>query len=487
MLLSLALPAQIQTAQAQTVQMGQGVTALQAAAQAQGQGAAVPPPEPRTPFLVFNLSAGLTYDDNPDLTRPANGAGGRLDTGFGLALNRKTALSTLNLSLDGALRFGAGKGTGQGAGGQNGLRDPALKLGYKADTGNSRVSLDLTDARSAVDLFEPGTLPDGTLSATDLVAATGTVTHQQTSLGFETGIRQSLGFDLSGQYDGRAYSDTTSTSVYDSHLRSGEAGLHWRIDPANTLSLTAHASGTDYSNLTATRQRSHDLSLSFDRLLRPDLTLQASLGQGQASSSTLGVVTERSSGLIGSLGLTQKQAGGSASVTLGVSRDALGTRNQLSFGRSLTLPTGTLAATAGVSARSGGKAQFIGSLAYAQTLALDSFNVSLSRQTGLSSTTTDQTSTVLGLDWQHKVTETSRLGLSANISSISGTGVAGSSRQTLSASWSWDLVADWQLKAGYQYRALDSTTTAGGAGSSAGKVTSNSVFLTLSRKLTLLP
>lgn len=469
---AMALPVLTQAVQAQTVpaQTVQAQTVQAQTAQTQTQR---PKPAPRTPLLVFNLSTGLTYDDNPNLNSAATEAGAQLETGLGLALNRKTALSALDLSLDGILRTGAGT---------DGLREPALKLGYKVDTGNSRVTLDLSDKRSPVDLFEPGTLPDGTLSATDLVAATGTVTQQQASFGLETGIKQSLGFDLSGRFNGRSYSDTTSTSVYDSYVRGGSAGMHWRIDEANTLSLTANASSTDYSNSSATRQRSHDLTLSYDRLLRPDLTLEASLGQSQASSSTLGVVNQRSAGLIGSLGLTQKQKSGSASVTLEVSRDALGVRNQLSLGRSLTLPTGSFTATAGVSARSGGDAQLIGSLAYVQTLAVDTFKVNLSRQTGLSSTTTDQTSTVFGLDWRHKVNETSSLGLSANISSIGGTGVSGSSRQSLSASWSHDLVRDWQLKAGYQYRTLDSTTTG-----VQGKVSSNSVFLTISRKLTLLP
>ncbi|MGV8988702.1 MAG: hypothetical protein ACOH2H_20755 [Cypionkella sp.] len=438
-----------------------------------GQGGTPPPPR-----LVFNLSSGLTYDDNPDLTKPASGAGSYLDTRLGLALNQTTRLSSFSLSLDGLLRAGGGGGGTA----SDGVREPAVKLGYKADTGNTQISLDLGDQRSAVDLFEPSTLPDGTLSATDLVAATGTVTHQQVGFSIKTGIEQPLSFDLSGNYDARLYSDTTSTSVYDSHVRSGAAGAHWRIDPISTLSLTAAASSTDYANTTATRQRSHDVSLGYDRELRPDLTLQVSLGQSTATANAAGVTAYRSSGVIGSLGLTQKQADGTMSVTLASSRDALGTRTQLNFGRSLVLPTGSLSVTAGVSGRDAAATQVVGNLAYARIMPVDTFNLNLSRQIGLNSSNVDQASTVLGMSWQHKVNTVSSLGLSLSLSATGGAGggtVDGAARGTLGATWSRDLARDWKLSAGYKFRSLDQ--------SSAANVVSNSVFLTISRKLTLLP
>ena len=441
-----------------------------------------PPREAAPPRLVFNLSSGLTYDDNPDLKNPASGAGTRLDTRLGLVLNQSTRISSFTLSLDGLLRAGSG-GTGSGGTGANanGFREPAVKLGYKADTGNTKVTVDLADQQSPVDVFKPVTLPDGSLSATDLAAATGTVTHQQAGFTVKTGVERPLGFDLSGNYDARLYSDANATTIYDSHVRSGQAALHWRLDGVSTVSLTANASATDYANTAATRQRSQDVSLGYDRLLRPDLTLQVSLGNSTASATSGGVTTKRSAGFTGSLGLVQKQAGGQASVTLASSRDALGPRTTLSFGRSLALPTGSFNATAGVSTRKGAAGQLVGSLAYTQVLPTDTLGLNLSRQIGLDASNNDQASTVVEMNWQHKVNAVSSLGLSLSVAATSGAGgagVASTSRQTLGATWSHDLAQDWQLSAGYQHRVLDQQ--------SAASITSNSVFMTISRKLTLL-
>ena len=78
------------------------------------------------------------------------------------------------------------------------------------------------------------------------------------------------------------------------------------------------------------------------------------------------------------------------------------------------------------------------------------------------------------------ITEQSRLGLSLDLADTGGgAGVAGSLRQTVTASYSQDLAADWQLTAGYQFRSLDTST--------ADRADANSVYLTISRKFTLRP
>jgi hypothetical protein len=192
-------------------------------------------------------------------------------------------------------------------------------------------------------------------------------------------------------------------------------------------------------------------------------------------------VTDQSRGLTGSLGLEQALPNGTASVTLASDRDSLGTRQVLSFGRSLALPLGTLAVSAGVSARSGESATLVGSLNYAHALPADRFAVDLSREVTLNADDAEVANTVLGLSYTHQINEISQFGLSLD---ILATGSAGSgtvdeaTRQTLSATYSRDLTADWRLTAGYELRNLDKSST--------GTADSNSVFLTVSRSFTLL-
>lgn len=439
---------------------------------AEGSGGTKVPPR-----LVFNLSTGLNWSDNPDLSNPATGAGGRFDTGVGLAFNSATRTSSLALTLDGVLRAG-----GQGTAGSNGFKNPGVKLEYKIDTGNTRLGLSLTDRRAPVSLSAPATLPDGSVLSSDLVAVTGTVTTEQLGFRIETGITRPLALSLSGNYNGRTYSDTAATSVYDSHARSLQAGMDWRIDSLDTLSLTGAASATDYANASATRQRNRSLGLGYTRKLRPDLTLTTSLSEGTSTSNAFGIVAERSSGLSGSIGLTQDLPNGTASVTLDSKRDALGTRQSLSFGRALTLPTGRLDASLGLSARAGESPQAVGSLRWERTLPTDTFSVNLSRQVTLNADTVDQVSTVLGLTWAHRINDLSRLNLSFNLAETGGAGggvVNGASRKTFTSTWSHDLVQDWQVSAGYTYRMLDQAST--------NPARSGTVFLTLNRKITLLP
>lgn len=465
-----------------------GLALLLSASAALGQSLALPgtpaagaAPDPATsqnlrppPRLSFDLSSGLTYDDNPDLAVTGGKAETRFDTRMGLNLNRQTRNTSLALSLGAMARASSGDGSG--------LREPSARLDYKTDTGATRLSLNGLYQQTPVDTFSPALLSDGTIAGSDLVATTGTITSRTAGFNFETGVKAPLGFTLAGQYDGRSYSNTTDPGLFDTTVRSLSTGVIWRMASGAEVTLGAEADTTDYANLTQTSRRSHAVTLGYDAPLRPDLKLKLSLGQSTATGKDAGVETFRSSGLIGSIGLEQTRVNGKATATLSSERDVLGARQTLSFGRSLTLRTGSLDATLGVSGRSGGALEPVGSLTYERILPSDRFNLSLSRQIALNSDNVDQASTFVDFGWQHRINAVSSLGLSLNLAAVGGAGngtVTGASRSTLRASWSHDLARDWQLTTGYQYRNTDQS------GSSS--ATSNSVFLTVSRKFTLQP
>lgn len=421
------------------------------------------------PRLVFDLASSLSYSDNPDLA--ATGSDPRLafDTRLGLTLNSTTRDQSFVLGLNGLARLDSGGLT---------LRDPAANLSYTRLGADSRLSLTLSHQQSAVDLAEP--------QDDDILATTGTLTRQSARLAFATGLTAPLGFDLAANLGARDYSDTTDPAVYDSTSRSLTLGAHLRLpDAGREISLTASRSTSDYDDIFQTTREGQDLSLSLSQTLRPGITLQAALGQSTASSrldALGGLVTSQSSGLTGSLGLQATLANGTAGVSLASARDAVGPRETLTLTRNLDLPTGALGVRLGLSGRAGQEAQLVGALSYGIDLPTDSFDISLSRGITLNSSNQDVANTVLGLDYQHQITEQARLGLSfdlADIASGGSAGVAGSLRQTLTASYTQDLAADWQLTTGYTLRSLDTATTA--------RATDNSVYLTLSRKFTLRP
>ena len=87
------------------------------------------------PLLVFNLSSGLTFDTNPNLTSPASGGGGQFDIGLGLVLNKSTRISTFTLEANGLVKVG-NQGGGTNTANTGGLPEPSVKLTYGVNTGS---------------------------------------------------------------------------------------------------------------------------------------------------------------------------------------------------------------------------------------------------------------------------------------------------------------------------------------------------------------
>lgn len=423
------------------------------------------------PRLVFDLASSLSYSDNPDLSPAGSDPRLAFDTRLGLTLNSTTRDQSLVFGLNGLARLEAGGLA---------LRDPAANLSYTRTGADSRLSLALAYQQSPVDLSEPQ--DDG------IVVTTGTVTSQNARLNFATGLTAPLGFDLAASVSARDYSDTTDPAAYDSTSTSLTLAAHLRLpDAGREISLTASQTASDYDDLLQTSRMGSNLSLGLSQTLRPGLTLQATLGQATASSSLGalgGLVTSQSEGLTGSIGLQATLANGTAGVSLASARDAVGPRETLTLTRSLDLPGGALAAELGLTSRAGQQGQIVGRLTYGIDRPTDSFDISLSRGVTLNTSNQDVANTVLGLDYQHQITEGSSLGLSLDLTDTgSGSGgsggSAGSLRQTVTASYTQNLAADWRLTAGYTFRSLDTATTA--------RATANSVYLTLSRKFTLRP
>ena len=426
------------------------------------------------PRLTFDLGSRLTLDDNPDLAAGGSDPRSGLDTDLGLTLNTTTRDQAFSLAVDGLLRLD-----------DEGLafRDPAVRLSYSREAATSRLALSGVLQQSPVDLFEPLISSDGGVITTDILATTGTITSRSAELTFATGLDGPLGFDLAASTSARDYSDTTDPRIFDSTSSELTLGVHLRMPSAGReIGLSAGTSASDYQNTTQTSRTGRDLTLSYAQDLRPDLRMQATLGQSTTTTREAGTADSTASGATGSLDVTADLPNGTASVTLASDRDAAGSRQSLRFARSLDLPDGSLTASLGLSSRAGQEGQLVGNLSYAQDLATGSFGVTLSRQVSLNALGQDVANTVLGLDYAHDLNEVSRLTLSLDLLQTGSGGSAGvtdAQRQTFTASYSRDLIADWQVTAGYRFRSLDTST--------ADKAQSNSIFLSINRQFVLRP
>ncbi len=433
---------------------------------------ATPPQAP--PRLTLDFSSSLTHDSNPSLALSGARPSTTFDNAFALNFNTATPQQTFAFSADGVLRASEGAG-------DNGLhfRDPGVKLSYQITNGNTLFSVNGAYKQTLANLFEPV----GGFS-TDVIATTGTITTQTAGFNFQTGLNNPLGFDLSGTYSDRSYSQTTDPNVFDSHTQSLNAGVHLRMASGDTVGLTLGTNDQFYENTLGTTRKGQTARLQYSRNLRPDLKLNASVGTSKNTTRiTGGTIQNQSSGAVGSIGLVRTFAtGNTASATLQADRDALGARNTLTFGADMALPNGKLAATLGMSERAGAGGQVIGTLSYTHTLPVDVIGVQISRQVALNADDIDIANTNIDLTYTHKLSVVANFGLSLSMAatgSAGGGAVASASRQTLRATYSHDLPAGWQVSGGYQYRALNK--------SASGNADSSSVFLTLNRKFTLLP
>lgn len=443
-------------------------------------------PGKASPRLAFKFSSGVNADTNRSMRIGGNDPATTLDTNVGLTYSARTALQSFDASLGALWRLGdAGSSGGNGAVNKIGLQQPKATLAYGYDDGETKLTFRGRYRKSPVNLFEPLTLADGTVSPSDVLATTGSVLSWGAKMGIETGIHDPIGFLFSASTDRRHYLDNTDPNVYDSNHDAASATLRIRPDTQSHIDLIFAHSRQRYQNLFRTNRNQDQLSLGYQRALSPVLTLQGAVGYSRNRSSEIisnTAVHQDSSGLFGSLGLTRALANGTASAQIASERDSYGLRNSLEIGRSLRLPTGKLDMVAGVSNRPGYGSQLIGSMSYELKGPVDSLAVSLSRNVTLDANDNDVAYTSLRLGYDHKLTPIASLKLSvtANHAGNAGLGAAqGVDRQTLGVAYSYQLTPDWDLDAGYLFRHLTETGT--------GHASSNSVYFTIGRSFTLLP
>jgi hypothetical protein len=428
------------------------------------------------PRLAFDLGSSLAYDGNPEFSASGSPGGLRFDTSLGLTLNSVTRDQQFSLGLSSLARLLPQD--------EAGFADPVLTLVYGQQGANSSLSLQANLQTTEVDLFEPLIGADGTVSTTDILATTGTITSRAATLSLATGRQGPLGFDLATSLNDRIYSDTSDPSVFNSTSQSLQAGVQLRLpDGGREISLNTSLGISEFDNAAQTHRESRSLGFGLSQELRPDMTVQANLGQTTVTTDQIGVAGVTSSGATGSLGLNLALERGTASVALSSDRDALGSRQSLSLSRALDLPNGSFSGDLGLNTRGGGQGgQLVGNLSYEQQLATGSVALSLSRQVSLDGDDQDVANTVLGLSYQQQINDLSSMGLSVSVLGTGSGGTAGVAealRQTLSASYSRALTADWQVTTGYQFRSL--------APEGADRTEASSIFLTINRTFVLRP
>lgn len=381
--------------------------------------------------LTFGISQGLWWEQNPDLATPATGGEFTSRTGLNFGLVSATPTQQLSLSAGGTLLGGAGRD------GKNILEAPSATLAYHREGANSALDASVYHQEtevSALDfLFD--TDPTGAPVVT-AVSGTGTRRVTGAKLKLALGTEAPFGGDLSLGYAETDYMDTTDPSLLDSTRTTASLGFH--LDLSEATRATARL-GTTRLEETALAEKTTD-------------TLE--------------------------LGLNRDLANGTIGITAGVTDGTSGTRQSLSFGRSLELPAGKLSASLGVAWPALGNPGLIGMLDWQKELARGSVGVKLSRSvtegSGDAESTISQATFSLTQSLSPRLGANVALGLKDSRDDASGT----STRSTdLSASLNYALTEDWGLTMGASHRIRETAVTAD----------SSALYLSISRNFEFRP
>ncbi len=443
-----------------------------------GGAGATPAANPGGLQLDLGVSTGVTFDDNFKLTvKGPKGASTIWDTKLSFGLSNITAVDKLIFRGSGVLRFAEIPGRSI-----KGFESPDTQLSYSRDGKNSRLSLDARYRQADREFLDPFKVEQEEQNSNALIGGGGTQTWQNYGLTYTTGLQAPLSFTVTARHSENDYSNTTSTSLYDSRTDSLRTSAGMRISPVTQLTASAGWSHYVATDTNGTDRTTTDFSLGLQQDINPVLVLNASLGWSQIDTdySLPGLRNKSQDGLTGTVTLTQTLVNGtiwgSATSALSVN----GTRQSLSFGRDWTLPLGTLSLSGGVTRGADGNTNYIGSAAYSRQLQSSDFSVSLTRSASSNSASEDVLNTRLSASYGYQINNLSRIDLTANygVTDNTTTGVK-VERAALRGTYTRQLTADWNLVSGVQFRTYDETNI--------GNAESNQAFVTLDRNFTFRP
>lgn len=226
--------------------------------------------------LLVTVGQSLRYSDNIDLVANPDDSVLQARTDLGVAFSSVTRTQSFRLSFGGALEADTG--------GDTDLSDPYLRASYAIEGANSRLNASVNYTRIEIDdAFRQGrvVLPgddDEPISETARIEE-GVRTNRDYTLGFETGLRAPVGFQLNLSARERSYSETTSPNLFDTETQRADAQILFRIDPQVTARVTSSYSRYQAEDTDQTDRREISYGVGVAMNVTPTLTLDASLRQ----------------------------------------------------------------------------------------------------------------------------------------------------------------------------------------------------------------
>lgn len=422
-----------------------------------------------SPLLTLDLVTSLEADNNADLDPVSPGTTVTLAEILTFGVLSETQTQSLSFTASGALEAENRPGDGDTS---FGFEDPSVQLSYSREGANAAFgvsafyrSTDVSDSISTEDLI-----------AEDLIVDRGSLKTYGADIEFQYGIDSPIELTFSAGTSVREYTDTTDPDLIDSTRDEYGVSADIRLSPVTVATLSAEVEMQDESGPGSTDRDETRYSAALSHELRRGLTLTGDLSFSDTEITESGVRSNEDAVLAGAV-VRQELVNGA--VTGGISfenRSDDPDRLSLNFGREMDLPDGSLAAGLTLVKFDGSDLHVLANLSYTKELPRGALNVALTQSVTSDSDDEDVLLSTLAIGYEQAINSYSSINLTMDVSrseDASDGPVTGRTRADLTASYSHELTADWDLNVGYRRRQFDET---GGD-----KAESDAVFLTLSR------
>lgn len=448
--------------------LGAAVVAVALSTAARGQ-------EPPGPRVVLDLSAGALASDNYSGVADPSGT---TTVAFGdVALGVESRTAREELSLRTGFRLEAGDFADE-PDFDGGLTRPFAQLGYvrrgRDDTLRFSVRYQEEDIGTS----------DDVLDSDDLVLGGGTRQSSTVDLGFETGASAPLGLSATLRRSDRQFVDATDPTLNDALLLDAAARVSFRLNRTASVDVSVEYSERDESDAADTFETNNFYGLGLTQQTAGGLRATATAGyQTSEVRRTLDGdrITDTDERPVLRLDLAQERRNGTITAALGQDLRETGLQTDLTVGRNLVLPDGSLSARAGVAyAEDAEDLSLVGALDWARELPRGRLVLSLDQRIETEDDA-DFLQSTAGLSLAQDLTSLSALSLSVDVTAREALDDADGDRQRLRASvtYSYRLTQDWSLNTGYRH--LSSR------GSDVETITENEVFASIGRRFNLRP
>lgn len=427
--------------------------------------------------LTFGFSQSVETDDNLDLDPVSQGRTTFASTGLSFGIARETPLDRIGLTASGVLRAVDGPGA------ESGFDDQRLDFGYDRDGAQSAFSFNAGYLQSDVQFIRP--LEDfendeGQIELPpdlDDLNGTGTRERYRTGLALELGQDAPIGAALAADYLALRYTDTTDPGLTDNERFNLDGEVFLRPSQRIEGVLGVGYRVFDEDDVEQTRRETTTGFLGLNAELSPIWRLEARFGYTTIDTREFGTVT-RTDGPSGLLRVERDMPNGTVEAGYEQIVTEDGDIRNLTVGRSLDLPTGTFAFTAGVADSELDSADFIGSLDWVQQLPRGEVNARFARSLDFDEDKGNILRTALFLGYVHNINALSSINLNAGYT-VSKELTRTIDRANFSASYQHALTSDWSLNTGYRYRMREELTDP--------RAQSHALFFTIGREFSARP